>query len=161
MQKITIIALGKLNQSYYAQGVAEYAKRLQAFCNFEIIELPEETIDEKSASPAAIHKALEKEAKQILQAVPKGAVLVPLCIEGKQIDSLQFADMLAQQAVGGNGSVAFIIGSSHGLAEAVKSKAMRKLSLSKLTMPHQLARLVLTEQIYRAFMILANSKYHK
>lgn len=161
MQRICVIAVGKLSTSFYAAGVAEYAKRLSAYCKFEIVEIAEEAVDEKNASKIVIASALEKEADKILSAVPKSAGIIALCIEGKSISSEALADYLQKKAVEGAGDLAFVIGSSHGLSERVKQKAGLRLSMSAMTFPHQLARLMLTEQIYRAFMIQANSKYHK
>ena len=157
MQNIDLICVGKLNAKYFAEGVAEYQKRLAAFANFRIIELPEE----KNASDAVVKKALEKEGKAILGNVRKGAAIVAMCIEGKQISSEELAQFLADRAGSGAGDVAFVIGSSHGLAEEVKRAAALKFSMGRITMPHQLARLVLTEQIYRACTINAGMKYHK
>ena len=161
MQNIDLICLGKLNAKYYAEGVAEYTKRLSAFANFKIIELPEEKIEEKNASPALVARALEKEGKAILSNVRKGATLVALCVEGKQISSEELADLLAQKASSGAGDLAFVIGSSHGLSEEVKRAAGARISLGRITLPHQLARLVMTEQLYRACTINAGMKYHK
>ncbi len=161
MQNIDLICVGKLNAKYFAEGVAEYQKRLAAFASFRIIELPEEKIEEKNASDAVVKKALEKEGKAILSSVRKGAAIVAMCIEGKQISSDELAQFLADRANSGAGDVAFVIGSSHGLAEEVKRAAALKFSMGRITMPHQLARLVLTEQIYRACTINAGMKYHK
>ena len=119
MQNIDLICVGKLNAKYFAEGVAEYQKRLAAFANFRIIELPEEKIEEKNASDAVVKKALEKEGKAILSSVRKGASIVAMCIEGKQISSEELAQFLADRANSGAGDVAFVIGSSHGLAEEV------------------------------------------
>ena len=157
MQTITLIALGKLNADYYAKAAAEYAKRLSAYCRLNIVELPEEPIAEKNASPAVIGKALEKEARAILTAVPKGSSLV----EGKQKTSEELAAYLDERAGSGAGDVAFVIGSSHGLADSVKQTASLRLSMSKMTFPHQLARVMLLEQLYRAFSINHGGKYHK
>ena len=153
MQTITLIALGKLNADYYAKAAAEYAKRLSAYCRLNIVELPEEPIAEKNASPAVIGKALEKEARAILAAVPKGSGLAALCVEGKQKTSEELAAYLDERAGSGAGDVAFVIGSSHGLADSVKQTASLRLSMSKMTFPHQLARVMLLEQLYRAFSI--------
>jgi 23S rRNA (pseudouridine1915-N3)-methyltransferase len=161
LQTITLIALGKLNAAYYREAAAEYAKRLGAFCRLRVVELPEEPIAEKNASQAVIDKALDKEAKAILAAVPRGAAVVALCIEGKPCTSEQLADWLQAKAVGGVSDVVFIIGSSHGLAQTVKTAAEKKLSMSAMTFPHQLARVMLLEQLYRAFSINAGTKYHK
>lgn len=161
MQNIDLICIGKLNASYFAAGVAEYQKRLGGFCNFRIVELPEVTIADKNASEKQIAKALEKEGEAILHAVRKGAYLVALCVEGKQISSEELAELLAQRAGSGAGDVAFVIGSSHGLDERVKRAAQVRISLGHITLPHQLARLVMTEQLYRACTINAGMKYHK
>ena len=144
MQNIDLICVGKLNAKYFAEGVAEYQKRLAAFASFRIIELPE-----------------DKEGKAILGSVRKGAAIVAMCIEGKQISSDELAQFLADRANSGAGDVAFVIGSSHGLSDEVKRAAALKFSMGRITMPHQLARLVLTEQIYRACTINAGMKYHK
>ena len=161
MQNIDLICVGKLNAKYFAEGVAEYQKRLAAFASFRIIELPEEKIEEKNASDAVVKKALEKEGKAILSNVRKGAAIVALCIEGKQISSEELARFLADRAGSGAGDVAFVIGSSHGLDDEVKRAAALRFSMGRITMPHQLARLVLTEQLYRACTINAGMKYHK
>ena len=161
MQNIDLICVGKLNAKYFAEGVAEYQKRLAAFAAFRILELPEEKIEEKNASDAVVKKALDKEGKAILSNVRKGAAIVAMCIEGKQISSDELAQFLAQRAGSGAGDVAFVIGSSHGLSPAVKAAARQKLSMSRMTFPHQLARVMLLEQIYRAFTINAGTRYHK
>ena len=154
MQNIDLICVGKLNAPYFAAGVAEYQKRLGAFCNFRIIELPEAAIADKNASDAQISKALDKEATAILSSLRKGEYLAALCVEGKQFSSEELAKLIADRANSGAGDIAFVIGSSHGLADS-------KLSMGRITMPHQLARLVLTEQIYRACTINNGMKYHK
>ena len=156
MQNIDLICVGKLNAPYFAAGVAEYQKRLGAFCNFRIIELPEAAIADKNASDAQISKALDKEATAILSSLRKGEYLAALCVEGKQFSSEELAKLIADRA-----NSAFVIGSSHGLADSVKKAANAKLSMGRITMPHQLARLVLTEQIYRACTINNGMKYHK
>lgn len=160
-RNITLIALGKLDAAYYKAAAAEYAKRLSAWCQLRVVELPEEHIREKHVSSAVVEKALEKEGKAILSAVPKGSALVTLCIEGRQMDSPELARFLEESALAGTGDVTFVIGSSHGLAPAVKKAAGLKLSMSRMTFPHQLARVMLLEQLYRAFSISAGSKYHK
>lgn len=159
MQRVDIIALGK-TAGFYKEGVAEYTKRLQRHCRFTVTEIAEEALDEKAASPAAVQAALEKEGARVLAAMPKGARLVALCVEGYTMTSPQLAAFLDEAAQAG-APVAFAIGSSHGLGESVKQAAALRLSLSAMTLPHQLARLVLAEQVYRAFMIRQNTKYHK
>ena len=160
MQNIDLICVGKLNAPYFAAGVAEYQKRLGACCNFRIIELPEAAIADKNASNAQISKALDKEATAILSSLRKGEYLAALCVEGKQFSSEELAKLIADRANSGAGDIAFVIGSSHGLADSVKKAANAKLSMGRITMPHQLARLVLTEQIYRACTINNGMKYH-
>ena len=161
MQNIDLIAIGKMNAAYFAQGVAEYQKRLGGFCNFRIIELPEVQIADKNASDKQIAKALQKEGEAILASVRKGAYLVALCVEGRQVSSEDLAATIAERAMSGAGDMAFVIGSSHGLSDEVKKAAALRFSMGRITMPHQLARLVLTEQIYRACTINAGMKYHK
>lgn len=161
MQNIDLICLGKLNAAYCAAGVAEYQKRLSAFCNFRIIELPEELIREKNASAAVIEKALDKEGTAILSHVRKGAAIVAMCVEGKLVSSEDLAAFVSERALQGAGDIAFVIGSSHGLSPKVKQAAALKFSMGRITLPHQLARLVLTEQLYRASTINAGMKYHK
>ncbi|NCC08436.1 MAG: 23S rRNA (pseudouridine(1915)-N(3))-methyltransferase RlmH [Clostridia bacterium] len=156
MQGITIIALGKLNADYFKKAAAEYQKRLSAFCKLKIIELPEEKMGDEM-----VDKALEKEAKAILNALPKQCTAVAMCIEGAQMTSEQLAQLFCEKANSGSGDIAFIIGSSHGLAPIVKQAAQLKMSMSKMTFPHQLARVMLLEQVYRAFTINAGVKYHK
>ena len=161
MQNIDLICVGKLNAKYFAEGVAEYQKRLGGFCSFRIIELPEVQIADKNASDRQIAKALQKEGEAILASVRRGAYLVALCVEGKQVSSEDLAAMIADRAMSGAGDMAFVIGSSHGLSDEVKKAAALRFSMGRITMPHQLARLVLTEQIYRACTINAGMKYHK
>lgn len=161
MQNVTFIALGRLSAPYYAQAFAEYAKRLSAFCRLRVIELPEEAVAEKSASPAVIARALEKEGRAILAAVPKGSALAALCVEGRPFSSEELAEFFAARAGSGAPDVAFVIGSSHGLSAQVKQAAAVRLSMSRMTFPHQLARVMLAEQVYRAFSILNGGKYHK
>ena len=156
MQNIDLICIGKMNAAYFAAGVEEYRKRLGGFCNFRIIELPEYAIADKNAGDKQIAKALQKEADAILASVRKA-----LCVEGKQISSEELAEMLAQRAGSGAGDIAFVIGSSHGLDDRVKQAAKARISMGRITLPHQLARLVLTEQLYRACTINAGMKYHK
>ncbi len=160
MQHIDLVCLGK-PAGFYLPGIQEYEKRLGPLCRFRAQELSEEPLTEKSASPALVRAALEKEGEHILAALPKKARMLALCVEGKALDSEGFAALLEEMAQDGGGQAAFVIGSSHGLAPCIKTAAYRRFSLSALTLPHQLARLVLTEQIYRAFQIRAGSRYHK
>ena len=161
MQNITLIVVGKFSERFFKEGCAEYQKRLQAYCNFKVVELAEEPSRESRPGSAEIERALQKEGERILQSLPKGCQMCALCVEGTLISSEELADYFAKTALGGTSSLAFVIGSSHGLCETVKKQAARRISMSRMTFPHQLARLVLTEQIYRACTINAGVRYHK
>ena len=160
MQKIEIICLGKLKEAFWRDAVAEYAKRLSAYCALSITELPEAPLPE-NPSQKEIDKALEAEALQIQKYIRDKAFVIPLCVEGKQLSSEELSVQLAQVPLEGYSSAVFIIGSSHGLSPQIKKKGHLKLSVSKMTFPHQLMRVLLTEQLYRAFTIQAGKKYHK
>ncbi|MBQ2390425.1 MAG: 23S rRNA (pseudouridine(1915)-N(3))-methyltransferase RlmH [Clostridia bacterium] len=159
MQSVTIIAVGSLKEKYLRDAMAEYSKRLSAFCKFNVIEIAPVRIPE-SPSQGEISSALQKEGAAILSKIPRGAQTVAMCIEGKQQSSERLAQTISNNA-GNFGSIVFIIGGSHGLCDEVKKKSNIRLSMSEMTFPHQLARVMLTEQIYRAFMINSNNKYHK
>lgn len=160
MLGVTIIALGRLKEKYLREACDEYIKRLGTLCRLKIFELdPVKTGDNPSQSE--IDKALEKESKDILAKIPQNAKVVAMCIEGKQMSSEKLSAFFENTAVSGQGEIVFIIGSSYGLAESVKKRADVRLSMSEMTFPHQLARVMLLEQIYRAFMISNSSKYHK
>lgn len=161
MQNVDLICVGRLSARWYAEAVAEYQKRLAAFCTFRIVELPEAPLPEKNLSPALIEKALAQEGAAILKARRKGAFLAALCVEGKPFSSEELAALLKERALRGAGDIAFVIGSSHGLAESVKQAADARLSLGRITLPHQLARVVVCEQLYRACTINAGMRYHK
>ena len=158
MQTIQIIALGKCKESYLREACKEYEKRLSRFCQLQVTELEPVPLPQ-NPSEKEIAAALEKEGAELLKRA-KG-FCIAMCIEGKQISSDELAQFLADRANSGAGDVAFVIGSSHGLSDEVKKAAALKFSMGRITMPHQLARLVLTEQIYRACTINAGMKYHK
>lgn len=160
MIKVSIICVGSLKEKYLRDAVAEYSKRLKTLCDFNIIEISEERLSD-SPSPAQISSALQKEGVQILKKVKSGSKIIAMCIEGKMISSPALAEMIDSCAVSGTSEIAFIIGGSFGLSDDVKNAADLRLSMSPMTFPHQLARVMLTEQIYRAFMISRGSKYHK
>ena len=160
MQKVTLICVGKLKEKFYAQATAEYAKRLSRFCKLEIVELPESRLSD-SPSPAEISQALTAEAALIEAKLPKGSALVAMCIEGEELSSPQLAEKMRQFAVSGVSNLTFLIGGSVGLSPAIKAQADFRLSMSPMTFPHHLARVMLLEQIYRAYQINAGSKYHK
>lgn len=160
MQKITIICVGKLKEKFYLDAVAEYSKRLQRYCKLEILELPESRLPEDPA-PAEIQKALRVEADAIRAHLPKGGAVVAMCIEGKTCSSTEMSQKLSHLAVSGQTQITFLIGGSVGLAEALKQQADWRLSMSPMTFPHHLARVMLLEQIYRAFQIEQGTRYHK
>jgi 23S rRNA (pseudouridine1915-N3)-methyltransferase len=160
MQRITLLCVGKLKEKFYAGAAAEYGKRLSRYCKLDIIELPEERLPE-DPSPAQIGAALLKEAEAVRGKLPPSCILVALCVEGRERSSEDLARLLAGWANRGESRVVFLIGGSHGLHESVKAEAAERLSMSPMTFPHHLARVMLLEQIYRAFQINAGTKYHK
>lgn len=159
MVTVQIVCVGKLKEKYWVSACEEYAKRLKPFCKFRIVELPESRLP-NHPSDAEIEAGLEIEGKKILEAVGS-SVCIPLCIEGKTISSPQLAKEIEKQTLNGISEISFVIGSSFGLWEKVKAAGSLRLSMSPMTFPHQLARVMLCEQIYRAFQILNHGKYHK
>ena len=160
MQKVTVLCVGKLKEKFYADACAEYQKRLTRHCKLDLLELPEQRLPE-NPSEAEIAGALDREADAILEKLPRGGAVIALCIEGKALSSDALAETLAQYADRGVSQVTFLIGGSFGLAERVKKAAGLRLSMSPMTFPHHLARVMLLEQIYRAFSIASGGKYHK
>ena len=160
MMKITVIAVGKLKEKYLRDGCDEYLKRLGAFSKVNIVEIGEERCSD-NPSDAEIEAVKDKEGKRIISKIPKGSFVVPMCIEGEQMSSEAFSKKIESISLKGYGEITFIIGGSFGLSDEVKSLGGLKFSFGKLTLPHQLMRVILLEQIYRAFSILNNSKYHK
>ena len=160
MQKITILCVGKLKEKFYLDATAEYAKRLSRYCKLDILELPESRLPEEP-SPAQVQQALDAEAAAITAKLPKGGALVALCIEGTPCSSEEMSRKMQQLAVSGKTQLTFLIGGSVGLSENLKRRADWKLSMSPMTFPHHLARVMLLEQIYRAFQIRQGTKYHK
>ena len=160
MQKVTILCVGKLKEKFYADAVSEYSKRLSRFCKLDIVELNEERLPE-DPSPAQIEAALSREADTIRAKLPPAAMAVALCVEGKQRSSEELARLMADSASRGVSPLVFLIGGSFGLHPSVKALAAVKLSMSPMTFPHPLARVMLLEQIYRAYQINAGTKYHK
>lgn len=159
MINISIICVGKLKEQFLRDGCSEYLKRLSPYAKTQIIEIAEERASD-NPSNAEIQSILEKEGSRIIDKIPKGAAVIPLCIEGREFSSPEFASEIEKISLS-NSKIAFVIGGSFGLADKVKVLGKIKLSFGKITLPHQLARLVLTEQIYRAFSIINNSRYHK
>ena len=160
MQSVTILCVGKLKERFYADACAEYAKRLTRLCRLSVLELPEERLSE-NPSRSQIDAALEREADAIEAKLPRGGIVAALCVEGTLFSSEQLAAVLERYAVQGASQLTFLIGGSFGLAERVKSRADRRLSMSPMTFPHHLARVMLLEQIYRAYQIQAGTRYHK
>ena len=160
MQGVNIICLGRLKEIYLRDACKEYEKRLGGSCVLKIYELEPVALPNEP-SDRQIEDALEKEAEMIEKKLAKNALTVAMCIEGKQLDSPQFAQIFQRAAVQGDAAVTFFIGSSYGLADSVKQAANLRLSMSAMTFPHQLARVMLLEQIYRGYQILGGSPYHK
>ena len=152
MQKITVLCVGKLKEKFYQEAAAEYAKRLGRHCKLEIIELPESRLPE---DPSAA------EAAAIRERLPRGGAVIALCIEGKPCSSVELSRRMQELAVSGKSQLTFLIGGSVGLSEDLKRQADWRLSMSPMTFPHHLARIMLLEQIYRACQIAAGTKYHK
>ena len=155
---INLIVIGKLKENYLRDACGEYIKRLGKYCTFELHELEECRLSD-SPSDKEIAAALKKEAEQIKK-YARG-MIVPMCIEGKQLTSPELSGKITEAGVSGQSTVTFIIGSSFGLDAEIKEMGALKLSMSKMTFPHQLARVMLLEQIYRAFQIAEGGKYHK
>ena len=160
MQKVTILCVGKLKEKFYIDAAAEYVKRLQRLCRLEIVELPESRLPD-DPSPAEIHRALQAEAAAIREKLPKGGALVAMCIEGKPCSSEELSRRLTGFGVQGKTQITFLIGGSVGLDEELKRQADWRLSMSPMTFPHHMARIMLLEQIYRAYQIASGAKYHK
>lgn len=160
MFEITLITVGKLKEKFYLSAAAEYEKRLKGYCQFKILELPEVRLPD-NPSPAEIQAGLEKEADLIIAKIPRGAWFCTLTPEGKMLSSEALADQLQKVKNSGKSSACFLIGSSFGIAQRIKDKADFKLSMSPMTFPHHLARIMVLEQLYRAEAIQAGSKYHK
>jgi 23S rRNA (pseudouridine1915-N3)-methyltransferase len=160
MLQIRLICVGKLKEKFYKEAAGEYLKRLSAYCKTDVEELPEARLPEKP-SPGELDAALAQEASAILSRLTGAGTVVALCIEGPEMDSEALASFLAKQAAGGTSKIAFVIGGSCGLHKTVKERADMLLSMSRMTFPHHLARIMLLEQVYRAFKISAGGKYHK
>lgn len=160
MLNITIIAVGKLKEQYLRDASAEYQKRLSTLCKLNIVEInPEKLSDNPSVKE--IENALNSEAKKIIEKIPKGAKVYSMCIEGKQRSSEELSREIDSLATMGVSNIVFIIGGSFGLSDEVKNLSSFRLSMSKMTFPHQIARIMLLEQIYRATQISIGTRYHK
>ena len=160
MQRVTVLCVGKLKEKFYIDAAAEYVKRLQRHCKLELIELPEQRLPD-DPSPAEIQKALRAEGDAIRERLPKGGAVIALCIEGKPCSSQELSRRMADFGVQGKTQITFLIGGSVGLDEDLKRRADWRLSMSPMTFPHHMARIMLLEQIYRAYQIADGTKYHK
>lgn len=157
---IKLVVVGKLKETYFRQGIAEYAKRLLRFCKFKIVEVADEKAPE-SLSQAEMDDVMDKEGSRILDKIKDREYVYVLAILGKERSSEAFAKEIADLTTYGHSDITFVIGGSLGLSKHVLDRADTQISFGKFTLPHQLMRLVLTEQIYRAFMINEGSPYHK
>lgn len=160
MISVKLICVGKMKEKYYISAFEEYRKRLGAYCKFELVELTEQRLSD-SPSDKEIAAALEKEALEIEKQIPSGAAVTALCIEGNLKSSTELAAQVEKWTNSGKSKLCFIIGGSCGMSERIKAMADLKLSMSKMTFPHHLARVMVIEQIYRAFTIIDGTKYHK
>lgn len=160
MLTVRLICVGKLGEKFWKAACDEYAKRLSAYCKLEIIEVPEQRLPD-APSEGQVRQALAKEAEVIRARIPAGAALLALCVEGGQLSSEELAETLGTLTVSGTSRLAVVIGGSCGLDEALKREARLRLSMSRMTFPHHLARVMALEQLYRALNILAGGKYHK
>lgn len=156
MNSVTVIHVGDFKENYFKCAESEYIKRLKAFCDYKTVYIKEESSFGED-SEKLILRALEKEAAAIRAAIPKQALKIAMCIEGKQLSSTELAEVFANESR----PICFIIGSSFGLDESLKRECDMRLSMSKMTFPHMLARVMLAEQIYRANAINSGKKYHK
>ncbi len=158
--KITIIAVGKIKEKFYKDAILEYAKRLSRYCKLEILEVADEKTPDK-CSKTEEEQILLKEADRLLKLIRPEMYVYALAIKGEKLDSVSFARQIEQLALSGKSSIAFVIGGSLGLHPSVLKRADRLLSFSDMTFPHQLMRVILSEQLYRAYRIISKEPYHK
>lgn len=158
--KITILCVGKIKEKYFVMGIEEYKKRLGRYCKLDIIEVPDEKTPD-SASAAEELQIKKREGEKILRHVKDESYVIALAIEGQMLTSTELASMVDRIGIGGTSHIVFIIGGSLGLDEDILKRANYKLSFSKMTFPHQMMRMILLEQIYRAYRINTNQPYHK
>ena len=160
MQRVSILCVGKLKEKFYMDAAAEYQKRLSRHCRLEILELPEERLPD-NPSPAQIQVALAREAETVRAKLPSSSAIIALCVEGELCSSEELARRMDRWAGSGESHLVFLIGGSFGLDPSLKAQAKLRLSMSPMTFPHHLARVMLLEQVYRAFKINEGSNYHK
>ncbi len=160
MLALRLICVGKLRERFYLDAFAEYEKRLGAYCRFDCVQLAEQRLPDRP-SQTEIKAALAKEARDIVKYIPQDACVAAMCVEGEQRSSEELGELIARQEASGRPRLCFVIGGSYGLAEEIKARADLRLSLSRMTFPHHLARVILAEQLYRAFTIKEGGRYHK
>lgn len=160
MLQVSVISVGKLKDVFFQQAAEEYLKRLKAFAKMNIVEIKAASLPE-DPTEGEISAALEKEGEEIIKKIPRSAKVVSLCIEGKLYSSEDMAQLISSSSVSGYSHIVFIIGGSYGLSEKVKKMSDIRMSMSKMTFPHRLAKIMLLEQIYRGFSICNNRTYHK
>lgn len=160
MLSVKFICVGRMRERFYIDAFHEYAKRLQSYCKLQLVEPAEIKLGD-NPSDKEIAAALDKEAEDILAAIPADSYVVALCVEGKQMPSEAMGKLIAHRENSGKPRLCFIIGGSYGLSPRVKARADMKLSMSEMTFPHHLARVMLIEQLYRGFKINEGSRYHK
>ena len=160
MVSVTLVCVGKMKEKFYIEAAAEYVKRLAGYCKLNIVELPEQKLSQ-NPSQGEIDAALAKEAEAIRARIPAGSSVVAMCIEGKMRSSEELAKLVADWELSSAKHLVFLIGGSFGLHPSIKNEAWVKLSMSPMTFPHHLARVMLLEQVYRAFKIREGSGYHK
>ena len=158
--EIRIITVGKIKEKYLNDGIAEYANRLSRYCKLNFIQVPDEKTPDK-ASDGVNRQIKETEGNRLLSHIREQDYVIALAIEGKMLDSVELSDLIAKLGVQGKSSIAFVIGGSLGLSDAVLKRADYKLSFSKMTFPHQLMQMILLEQIYRGYRIMNHEPYHK
>ena len=158
--KITILCVGKIKEKFYRDAIAEYEKRLSRYCKLEIVEVADEKTPD-NASELVERQIKEKEADRMEKYLKEGAFVCALAIDGKQLDSVELSEKIEQLGTGGTSHIIFLIGGSLGMSDELLKKADMKLSFSKMTFPHQLMRVILLEQVYRAYRIMNHEPYHK
>ena len=158
--KITILCVGKVKEKFYRDAIDEFAKRLSRYCKLEIVEVSDEKTEEQ-ASENEIRLVKEKEGERLLKNIKEDAYVITLCIDGKQLDSEELSEKIEKLGIQGTSHIYFVIGGSLGLSDAVIKRADFKLSFSKMTFPHRLMKVILMEQIYRAYTITEGKTYHK
>lgn len=158
--KITILCVGKVKEKFYRDAIDEFSKRLSRYCKLDIIEVTDEKTQEQ-ASDNEIRLVKEREGERLLKNIKEDAYVIALCIDGKQLDSEELSEKVDKLGIQGVSHIYFVIGGSLGLADDVIKRADYKLSFSKMTFPHQLMRVILLEQVYRAYRIMNNEPYHK